>query len=110
MEMYIWINTFLCVFSRLSLFLWVLQMVVREVRGRMVETVGLCHNLVNQVQTEGGVLTAAVQIIHQAGQDAQEERILLRMALFISQEQKNNAIQVHRTQRKVQICSNASSS
>ncbi|MDP9707740.1 UNVERIFIED_ORG: hypothetical protein J2W64_004965 [Rahnella aquatilis] len=101
MEMHIWINTFLCVFSRLSLFLWVL---------RMVETVGLCHNLVNQVQTEGGALTAAVQIIHQVGQDVQEERILLRMALFISQEQKNNAIQVHRTQRKVQICCNASSS
>ncbi|MCW2457677.1 UNVERIFIED_ORG: hypothetical protein M2414_005451 [Rahnella aquatilis] len=32
------------------------------------------------------------------------------MALFISQEQKNNAIQVHRTQRKVQIFCNASSS
>lgn len=52
----------------------------------------------------------AVQIIHQAWQDAREERILLRTAFFISREQKNNAIQVRRIQRKVQICCNALSS
>ncbi|MBU9809682.1 hypothetical protein J1785_07980, partial [Rahnella sp. SL6] len=66
--------------------------------------------LVNQVQTAGGALTGAVQIIHQAWQDAREERILLRTAFFISREQKNNAIQVRRIQRKVQICCNALSS
>jgi predicted AAA+ superfamily ATPase len=73
-------------------------MVVREEREGMVEMVGLWGNPVNQVPTEEEAQTEAVQIIQLVGQDAQEERILMRTARFISQEQENNVIQVHRIQ------------
>lgn len=56
---------------------------------------GSSHNLRAPSGLKGGALTGAVQIIHQVGQDVQEERILLRMTL-LSLRNKNNAIQVHR--------------
>lgn len=108
MEMHIWVNTFLSVFSRLSLFLSVLEMVVREEREGMVVMVGLWGNPVNPVPTEEEVQTEAVQITHQVEQDAREEQTLMRTARFISLEQKNNVIQVHRTQRKARVCCSAS--
>lgn len=108
MEMHIWVNTFLSVFSRFSFFLSVLEMVVREEREGMVVMVGLWGNPVNLVPTEEEVQTEAVQITHQVEQDAQEEQILMRTARFISLEQKNNVTQVHRTQGKARVCCSAS--
>ncbi|SMB46162.1 hypothetical protein SPRA44_600140 [Serratia proteamaculans] len=75
-------------------------MVVLEVKAEMV---GIWGNLVNRVLTAGVVWTEVVQIIHRVGQDVREERIPMRTAIFISLEQKNTAIPVRRTQRKVLV-------
>ncbi|EKN4935773.1 hypothetical protein DVP09_01940 [Yersinia enterocolitica] len=96
--MHIWVNTFLSVFSRCLLFLSVPQMVVLEVKAGMAEMVGIWAKLVNLVLTAGTVRMEVVQIIHRVAQDVREERIPMGKAIFISQEQKNNAIQARKTQ------------
>lgn len=67
----------------------------------MAEMVDIWASLVNSELTVGMARTAAVQITHRGGQDVREERILMRTAIFIYLEQKNNAIPVRRIQRKV---------
>lgn len=75
-------------------------MVEREEKERLLVMVGLW---VNPVPTDEEVQTEAVPVFHPAGQDAQEERILIRTACFIFQEQKNPAIQAHRIQQKSRV-------
>ncbi|OEU25687.1 hypothetical protein BI323_14705 [Yersinia ruckeri] len=102
-EVHTWVSTFWSAFSHCFLFLPVPEMVVLEVKAGMAEMVGIWASLVKLVLTEEMARTEAVLTIHRGEQDVREELTLMRTAIFISREQKNNAIQVRRTQRKVVV-------